>query len=106
MVGARLRKIIERRAGSLNDVPGNEPRAFCRSLLSALDATFPFEDRPAVEIILRQRGKDAGEVHLPIAARTKTSRPVDPRRISAVDALSTTGTKLRLFHVKHLDALV
>src|SRR5712664_3262962 len=106
MVGARLRKIIERRACSLDDVVGDERRAFGSALLGALDAAFPLEDGPTVETVLREFGKDAGEVHLPIAGRAKTPSAVDPWLISAVNALAATGTKFRVFHVKHLDALV
>src|SRR6266478_122562 len=106
MVGAGLRKIIETRACSLDDVVGDERRALGRSLLGALDTAFPFEDGPAVEAVLRQFGKDSGEVDLPIAGRAKAASAVDPRLISAVNALAPAGTKFRVFHVKHLDALV
>src|SRR6266446_2923589 len=106
MVGAGLRKIIETRACSLDDVVGDERRALGRSLLGALDTAFPFEDGPAVEAVLRQFGKDSSEVHLPIAGRAKTPGAIDPWLISAVNALAPAGTKFRVFHVKHLDALV
>src|SRR6266404_2473445 len=53
-VGAGLRKIIERRACSLNDVVRDEWRAFGSALLCALDAAFPFEHGPAIVSVLRQ----------------------------------------------------
>src|SRR5260370_10355503 len=41
-----LRKIIEGRACSLNDVGWDERRAFGNPLLCPLDAAFPFDHRP------------------------------------------------------------
>ncbi len=46
-VGLATREVIEGHLGGLNDVPGNEGHGFGRPLLGALDAAFPFQDRPA-----------------------------------------------------------
>src|SRR5258708_13553801 len=65
IIRAGLCKIIEKRAGRLDDVVRDKRRPFGRSLLCALDAPFPFQDRPAVETPLRSPPKDSGELHLP-----------------------------------------
>src|SRR6266852_6170496 len=106
MVGAGLRKIVESRACSLDDVPRDERRAFGGALLGALDAAFPLEDRPAVEAVLSQLRENAGEVHLSIAGRPEPAGAIDPRLISAVHTLTSARVKLRVLDVKHLDALV
>src|ERR1700687_3589131 len=67
MVGAGLRKIIESGTCRLDDVMGDERRALGGALLGALDAAFPFEDGPAVETVLRELGKDSGEIDLSVA---------------------------------------
>src|SRR6267142_4675960 len=83
-IRAGLCEVIERRAGSLNDVASDEWRALGRALLGALDAAFPFEDRPAVEIILRELRENAVEIHLAVAGPTKTSGAIDPGVITTV----------------------
>src|SRR6267378_74165 len=52
-------EVIERRARCLNYMACDEWSALGSALLGALDAAFPFEDRPTVEIILRELGKNA-----------------------------------------------
>src|SRR5712672_2915356 len=77
-----------------------------RTLLGALDAAFPLEDRPAVEIILRELGENRVEINLAVAGRTKTAGAVDPGLIAAVHTLTSSGIKLRVLDVKHLDPLM
>src|SRR5258708_31534202 len=84
----------------------DEWSALGRALLGALYTAFPLENRPAVEIILCELGENAVEINLAIAGRTKTSGAIDPGLITTVDALASTGIKLRVFDVKHLDALM
>src|SRR5229473_8193906 len=52
LIRAGLGEVIERRAGSLNDVTRDKGSALGRALLGALDAAFPFKHRPSLEIIL------------------------------------------------------
>src|SRR6266404_6322945 len=104
LIRAGLCKVIERGAGRLNDVARDEWRPFRRALFGALDAAFPFEHRPAVEIILSELGENPVESHLAIPGRTKTAGAVDPGLITTVDALASSGIKLRVFDVKHLNA--
>src|ERR1700688_1530931 len=106
LIRAGLRKIVKRRAGSLNNMVRDERRAFRGALLRALDAAFPFEDGPTVEIVLRELRENAREIYLAIAGGSKTSGAVDPRLIAPVDALPTCRIELRVFDVKHFDALV
>jgi hypothetical protein len=54
LIDAGAGEIVEGAIGRLDDVPGNEGRAFGRPLLAALDAAFPFQHRPAGKIILRE----------------------------------------------------
>jgi len=84
----------------------DEWRPFRRALFGALDAAFPFEHRPAVEIILRELGENRVEIHLAIPGRTKTAGAVDPGLIAAVHTLTSSGIKLCVLHVKPLDPLV
>src|SRR6266849_463648 len=84
----------------------SQTRAVRRSLLAALDATLPLQYRPSRKVILRQLGKDRPEIHLPIPRRTKPSRSIHPSLIPAIDTLPARRTKLRILHVKHLDAAV
>src|ERR1700746_798144 len=97
-------KIVERALGDLNDVPLDKRRALPRALLAALQAAFPFEHCPAIKTVLRQFGKDAAEIHLPVAQRPEASRPLHPRLGSAADSLAARRAKLRVFHVKHFHA--
>src|SRR6184192_349503 len=75
-----------------------------RALLAALQAAFPFEHCPAIKTVLRQFGKDAAEIHLPVAQRPEAPRALHPRLVSAVDSLAARRAKLRVFHVKHFHA--
>src|SRR5258705_5995641 len=84
----------------------DEWSALGRTLFGALDAAFPFEHRPAVEIILRELGENRVEIHLAIPGRTKTAGAVDPGLIAAVHTLTSSGIELRVLDMKHLDALV
>src|SRR5258708_38994491 len=106
LIRAGLCEVIERRARCLNYMACDEWSALGSALLGALDAAFPFEDRPTVEIILRELGKNAVEINLAVAGRTKTSGAVDPGLIAAVHTLTSSGIKLCVLHVKHLDPLV
>src|SRR5713226_5972797 len=87
-------------------MPLNKRRPFRRSLLAALDATLPLQYRPSRKLILRQLGKYGAEIHLPIPRRTKPPRSIYPTLIPAVNALPSRRTKLRILHMKHLDAAV
>src|SRR5438445_397836 len=84
-------KIVERALGDLNDVPLDKRRALPRALLAALQAAFPFEHCPAIKTVLRQFGKDAAEIHLPVAQRPEAPRALHPRLVSAVDSLADTS---------------
>src|ERR1700745_2970809 len=97
-------KIVERALGDLNDVPLDNRRAFPRALLAALQAAFPFEHRPAIKTVLRQFGKDAVEIHLPVAERPEAPRTLHPRLVSAIDSLAGPRAELRGVHVKHFHA--
>src|ERR1700686_740610 len=106
LIRAGLREIVKRRTGSLNDVVRNERRAFRGALLRALDAAFPFEDGPTVEIVLRELRENAREIYLAIAGRPKRSGAIDPWLIAPGDALPACRIELCVFDVKHFDALV
>src|ERR1700694_3555316 len=106
LIRARLREIVERRAGSLNNMVRYEGSAFRGALLRALDAAFPFEDGPTVEIVLRELRENAREIYLAVAGGSKTPSTIDPRLIAAVDALPPSGIELCIFDVKHFDAFV
>ena len=106
LVGAGGGEIVESCGCRLNDVARDEWGAFGGALFGAFDAAFPFEDGPTGEIVLRQLGKDGGEIDLAVAERTEAAGAIDPRLIAAVDALAAGGAELSVLDVKHLDALV
>src|SRR5215469_3537229 len=71
-----------------------------------LQRALPFEHGPAGKIVLRHLREDRLEVDLPVAERAKTSCTIDPSRVAAIHALSAVGPKLRVLHMKRLDARV
>src|ERR1041385_5048033 len=60
-------EVVEGHLGRLDDVPGEEGRAFLRPLRGALDAALPFHDGPAVIARLGQEREYPLEVDLPVA---------------------------------------
>ena len=105
-IGAGGGEIVERLAGRLNDVVGDERGAFGRALLGVLQRAFPFQHRPAVEIVLRELGKDAAEIDLPVAQRAEPPGAVHPGLEAAVDALPRRRVELGVLHVEGADPLV
>ena len=76
------------------------------TILRVFQTALPLQHGPALIIIFCQGGKNTGEIDLAIARGTEAPRPVYPVLIAAVDAASAIGTKLRVFHMKGLDAFV
>src|SRR5687768_3313112 len=68
-----IREVIERAFGRANEMTLNERCAFGRTLFWMLDATFPFEHRPTVVAVLGELRKNAFEVDLAVAERTKSA---------------------------------
>src|SRR5882762_6866943 len=106
LIRPRTREIIKSSPRRLNDMPLNKRRPFRRSLFAAFDAALPLQHRPSRKLILRQLGKYRIEIHLPISRRTKPAGPIYPGLIAPVNALAARRTKLRILHMKHLDAAV
>ena len=106
LVGAGSGEVVEGGGGCLDDVARDEGGAFGGALFGGLDAAFPFEDGPAGEIVLRQLGKDCGEIDLAVTERAEAAGAIDPGLIAAVDTLPAAGAELGILDVKHLDALV
>ena len=98
-------EIVEGDVGRLDDVPGDERRAFGRPLLGALDAALPFQDGPAVVARLGQQREDALEIDLAVAQRAEPAGPLRPRLIAAVDADPAARPELGVLHVKAADPL-
>src|SRR5882724_3570803 len=84
----------------------DERGAFRCPLFAALDAAFPFKYGPACKSVLREFGKNAAEIHLPVAQRAEAPCPVNPRLVASVYPLPSRGMELRVFDVKHLDVAV
>ena len=102
----RTGEVIKSGARRLDDMPLNKRRPFRSTLLAALDAALPFQHRPSRKVILCQPGKYRAEINLAISRRTKPPRSIYPWLIAPVNALPARRTKLRILHVKHLDAAV
>ena len=71
-----------------------------------LQAALPLEHSPAFEIVLRELGEDADEIHMTVSERAETARAVDPALIPAVDSLPSRRIELGILDVEHLDAIV
>src|ERR1700687_152752 len=76
------------------------------SLIAALYTTFPLHHGPAFEAVLREFGKDSGEIDLPIAERAEAPCPFDPGLVAAVDTLPARPANCRVLHMEHFDAIV
>src|SRR6266850_1568840 len=87
-------------------MPLDERSPFRGSLLAALDATLPLQHCPPIKAILRQLRKYWAEIHLAIPKRAKPPGSIYPGLIATIEALAAGRTKLRILHVKHLDAVV
>src|SRR5690554_2086020 len=87
-------------------MPFDEKRALGRTLLRMLQATFPFQHRPARVIVLRHFGEDAPEINLSIAQRTKAPGAIDPVGIAAIDPLPAIGPELGVLYMEGTDALM
>src|ERR1700744_683081 len=87
LVGAGGGEVVEGGGGGLNDVSSDEGGAFGGALFRALDTAFPYEDGPAGEIVLRELGKNCGEIDLAVAERAEAAGAIDPGLIATVDAL-------------------
>src|SRR6478609_631743 len=99
-------EIIEGPRGDIDQVAGNEGRSFRRSLLGILDAAFPFEHGPAVEIMLRQLREDRPEIDLAVAEGTEPPGTLRPGLKAGIDALPAARIELGVLHMEHADALV
>ena len=99
-------EIVERLVGDADDVMLDEFGAFARAVLGVLQAAFPLQHRPGRIAVLRQLGEDAGEVDLAVAERTEAAGPLNPRRITRINALPAGRIELAVLDVKRLDPLV
>ena len=106
VVGARVGEIVERALGHTNNVITDELRAFRGTVIGVLQTAFPFENGPAVEVVLSELGKDAREIDLPVAKRTEATGTIDPTLVTTVDTLATGRIQLGIFDMEHLDTLV
>src|SRR6185369_14360663 len=79
---------------------------FAGTFFRMLQAAFPFEDRPALETVLREFREDAAEIDLAIAERPETPGAIDPGLIAAIYAAAAVHIEFGILHMKHLDALM
>ena len=75
-VGAAVGEVVEGLLGHADDVGVDEGRAFARAVLGVLQAAFPFQYRPAGEVVLRELREDRLEVDLAIAERAEAAQVV------------------------------
>src|SRR5689334_20632231 len=100
-VGARLGKVIESAFRRLYDVTSNERRALFCTLLAIFQAVLPFQDGPSFEVVLRELGKDSGEINLAIAKGPEPPCTRNPRLIPAINALAPVRTELSVLYMEH-----
>ena len=84
--------------GHMNNMIGNKFSPFTGAGFAVFQATFPFQRRPAVIVVLRQFAEDAFEINLPVTQRTEAARAVDPGLIAAIDATLGAGGEFRVFN--------
>lgn len=104
--GAGGGEIVEGGLGRLDDVALDERGALGGALFGGFDAALPFENGPAGEIVLGEFRKDGWEIDLAVAGGAETARALQPRLITAVNALAAGGIKFGVLDVKHFDARV
>lgn len=102
--GAGGGEIVEGGLGRLDDVALDEGGALGGALFGGFDAALPFENGPAGEIVLGEFRKDGWEIDLAVAGGAETARALQPRLITAVNALAAGGIKFGVLDVKHFDA--
>ncbi|MNN03799.1 hypothetical protein D3C81_1165070 [compost metagenome] len=76
------------------------------AILRIFKCTFPFEDCPALKIILCQLGENCFEIDLSITNRAKAASPCLPILISTIDTLTTRWVEFSIFYMEHLDPLM
>ncbi len=99
-------EIVEGVRRHLDDVRGDEGRAFGRAGHGVLQRAFPFEHRPAVVVVFRKLGEDRREIDLPVAERAEAAGALQPALEAGIDALLAGRVELRVLHVEGEDALV
>ena len=99
-------KVVEGALGDADDVALDQRRALGRPLLGMLQRAFPFEHGPAVEVVARELGEDAGEIDLAVAGRAEAPGPVHPALVAGIDALLAGRIELGVLDVEHPDPLV
>src|SRR5690606_146307 len=80
-------EVVKGAVGHADDVIGDELRTLARAVLRVLQAAFPFQHRPAAEVVLRHLREHGAEVHLPVSQRAEAPGAVDPTLEAAVHAL-------------------
>src|SRR5882724_6545436 len=101
LVGAGAGEIVEGLLGDADDVVGDEPGAFARTILRVLETAFPLQHRPAGEVVLGELREDRSEVDLAVAERAEAAGAIRPGLEAAIDALASRRIELRIFHMKH-----
>src|ERR1044072_8858935 len=93
-------KIVEGVRGDLDDMRGDEGRALGRACHGILQRAFPFENCPAVIVVLRELGEDGGKIDLAIAERTEPAGTFHPALEAGIDALLAGRVELAVLHMK------
>jgi len=81
----------------------NELRPFARAVFGVLQAAFPFNHGPAIEIIGGHFGKDRAEINLTVAKRPEPPGAVRPALVARIDPLTARWIELSILDVEHLD---
>src|SRR5262245_11964810 len=87
-------------------MPVNELSALPRAVVRILQATLPFQDSPAVIAIPCQTIEDPAKIDLAIADAAKTTGPIKPVLIAAIDPACGTWCELCVLDVEGTDPLV
>src|ERR1700749_1339095 len=81
-------------------VPDKHSSFLC-SVFCIFDTTLPLQDGPTFIIVLRHFAEDRFEINLAISQRAKSSGPIDPALITAVNSLLPCWIEFRILYMKH-----
>jgi hypothetical protein len=104
-MGERLppERRVEIVLGDSDHVARDEGRTLSRAVLRPLEATLPFQRRPAAVAVLRKAGEYRAEVDRAVTRAAVAAGAVDPGLETAERSRSGRGAKLRILHVKGGD---
>ena len=89
-----------------DDMVFDEGCTFPGSVFRVFDAAFPFQHRPAFEVILGKFAENGLEIDLSVPEGAEASCPIDPALVAAIYALFAGRVEFCVLDMEHADAFV